>query len=136
LVEIPGERVVFPFTGYEFAHKYPRWPRAGQVGLACWKKERLCALEADAEGEFWTHRSLLPGQTLYLNFETRQAGYIKVEVVDVEGRKLEDCDPLVGDQIKQAVTWKGETGLKVPEGKAASLRFRMRAAKLFSFEVK
>ena len=46
----------FPFAGYQFAHKYPRFPRAGQIGLATWKKERLCALTSDDEGEFWFRR--------------------------------------------------------------------------------
>jgi hypothetical protein len=136
LVEIPGDRVVFPFTGYEYAHKFPRYPRAGQIGLASWKKERLCALQCDEEGEFWTNQMSLPGKTLYLNFETRQAGYIRVEVMDVEGRKIDDCDPLSGDKIKSPVTWHGESALNVPEGKPAVLHFRMRAAKLFSFEIK
>jgi hypothetical protein len=136
LVEIPGDRVVLPYTGYQYAHKFPRWPRAGQVGLAVWKKERLCALECDDEGEFWTHACLLPGQTLYLNYETTQTGFIRVEVDQVDGRALEDCDPLNGDKIKSPVTWRGESALRVPDGQPAILHFRMRSAKLYSFEIK
>src|SRR5207302_7054077 len=68
LVEIPDGRVIFPFTAYQFAHKYPRYPRAGQIGLATWKKERLCALTAEEDGEFCTPNMLLPGQTLHLNY--------------------------------------------------------------------
>jgi hypothetical protein len=135
-VEIPGDRVVLPFTGYQYAHKYPRWPRAGQVGLAVWKKERLCALEADEEGEFWMHSSLLGGQKLLLNFQTQQAGYVRVGIEGIDGRGVDDCDPLEGDQLKAPVTWRGEPSLRVPDGKAAILHFRLRSAKLFSFEIK
>jgi hypothetical protein len=51
------------------------------------------------------------GSELYLNFQTRRAGYIKVEVVDAKGRALANCDPPVGDHLKAKVPWKGESKL-------------------------
>jgi hypothetical protein len=136
LVEIPGDRVALPFAGYQYAHKYPRWPRAGQVGLAVWKKHRLCALEAAEAGEFWMVPSLLPGQRLYVNFQTHQAGFIRVGVEGVDGRGVADCDPLSGDQLDAPVTWGGESSLRVAEGKPATLHVSLRSAKLFSFEIR
>ncbi len=136
LTEISGDRVVLPYGGYRFPHKHPRWGHMGQVGLASWKKERLAALVVDEEALFWTQEFILPGETLHLNYETRQAGYIKVEVGGVDGRRWEDCDPLIGDSLKSPVTWKGQTSMKVNKGGAAALRFRMRAAKLYSFEIR
>ncbi len=136
LTEIPGDRVVLPYGGFHRPHKYPRWGHMGQVGLACWKKERLAALVADEQGEFCTQALVLPGETLYLNFETKQAGYVKVAVDDIGDRRLDDCDPLIGDRLKAPVTWKGEQALKVAKGKPAVLRFRLRAAKLYSFEIR
>jgi len=136
LTEIPGDRVVLPYGGYHRPHKYPRWGRMGQIGLACWKKERLAALVADEQGEFCTQQLLLPGDTLHLNFQTSQAGYIRVAVEDVEGRRLDDCDPLIGDRVKAPVTWRGESSLKVGTGTPVVLRFRMRAARLYSFEIR
>lgn len=136
LTEIPGGRVVLPFSGFRHPHKYPRWGRLGGGGLAVWKRERLSAICADEEGEFWTPPLQLPGQRLYLNFETSQAGYVRVEVDEAAGRSLGDCDVLVGDDLKRQVTWNGSAALGSAEGAPAVLRFRLRAAKLFSFEVK
>ncbi len=136
LTEIPGDRVVLPYGGFRRPHKYPRWGHVGQIGLACWKKERLAALVADEQGEFCTQALVLPGETLHLNFETKQAGYIRVSVENVDGRTLENCDPLIGDRLKAPVSWRGEPSLKVGKGNPAVLRFRMRAARLYSFEIR
>ena len=54
----------------------------------------------------------------------------------MDGRKLADCDSLFGNALKKQVTWKGDASLGVAKDKPTSLRFRMRSAKLFSFEVK
>lgn len=136
LTEISGNRVALPYGGYKYPHKYPRFGRMGQLGLAVWQKERLVALEADEDGEFYTQPMTLPGETLHLNFQTKRAGYIKVEVCDIAGHTLDDCDPLIGDQIKQQVTWKGQPAIGVAKGGGVMLRFKLRSAKLFSFEVK
>ncbi len=134
LTEIPGDRVVLPFTGYVHPHKYPRFGHVGQYGLASWTKERIVALQADEDGEFWTPEFILPpDKKLYLNFDVKRAGYIRVEVAD---RKFSDCDPLFGNALKKQVTWKGNASLGGKNGEPTSLRFRMRSAKLFSFELK
>ena len=136
LTEIPGDRVALPYGGYGYPHKYPRFDRVGQIGLATWPKERLVALQADEDAEFWTPDLNLLGQTLHLNFEVKRAGYLKVGVEGVAGRGLEDCDVLLGNSLKQQVTWKGEASLGLTPGKPVALRFQMRSAKLFSFEVR
>lgn len=134
LAELPDGRVALPFTGYHLPHKFPRWVPVGQVGLALWGKERLSALCADGEGEFYTIPFVPPGRKLFLNFETEGAGWVRVEVVGRDGYTLDRCDRLTGDQLKAPVTWQGMD--EVPTGKdgAVVLRFRLNAAKLFSFE--
>ena len=136
LTEISGDRVALPFAGYRYPHKYPRFGRVGQFGLAVWPKERLVALQADEEAEFWTPAMILPGDSLYLNFETSRAGYIKVAVEGVEGRTLDDCDALFGNELKKQVTWEGNPSMGIREDQKVLLRFKMRSAKLFSFEVR
>ena len=136
LTEIPGDRVVLPYGGYEYPHKYPRFDRVGRIGYATWPKERLVALQADEDAEFWTPGLAVAGDTLHLNFDIKRAGYIKVEVEGVAGRGLEDCDALFGTTFKKQVTWKGNGSLGAEKGKPVVLRFRMRSAKLFSFEVR
>ena len=128
--------MVLPYGGYEYPHKYPRFDKVGRIGFATWPKERLVALQADADAEFWTPGLACSGDTLHLNFEVKRAGYIKAEVEGVAGRGLEDCDALFGSAFKKQVTWKGNGSLGPKKGKAVVLRFRMRSAKLFSFEVR
>ena len=53
-----------------------------------------------------------------------------------EGRTIEQCDPLFGDHLEKQVTWKGETTIGVPPDKDFTLRFDLRAAKLYSFELR
>jgi hypothetical protein len=136
LAVLPDDRVALAYGGYRRPHKFPRFLPQGDVGLATWKRERLAALVADEEGEFYTPPLTVPGDTLHLNVETKRAGSVTVEVAGRKGRRLEDCDPLVGDHVKARVTWKGQTAIGVPTGGRVQLRFRLRAAKLFSLEVR
>lgn len=137
LTEITGDRVVLSYAGYEHPHKFPRFGHVGHIGLASWPKERIVALQADEDAEFWTPDLILPpDKQLYLNFDVKRAGYIRAELEGVTGRKLADCDPLFGNALKKQVTWKGKASLGVENGMPTSLRFRMRSAKLFSFEVR
>ena len=140
LTEIPGDRIAIPYTGYRYPHKFPRMVRVGEIGLAAWKKERLVALAAPLEGEIHTRTMKLTGNTLHLNFETRRTGGIQVEVLSrgkpVQGRRLEDCDLVWGDSLKARVSWKGHSDLGVAPGEPVQFRIRLRAAKLFSFEIR
>jgi hypothetical protein len=136
LAEIAGDRVAFPYIGYGLPHKFPRLVRCGEVGLATWPKHRLCAVVADEEGEFHTQPFKLSGNTLRLNFHVKRDGFLKVEVLGHNGRKLDDCDPLFGDAIGRQVTWKGQSAIRsTGGGEDVTFRFRLRSAKLFSFEV-
>ena len=49
---------------------------------------------------------------------------------------IEDCDPLWGDRHEARVTWKGNGKLGRARGETVTLRFRLRAARLFSFEIR
>jgi hypothetical protein len=138
LAEIAGDRVAFPYVGYRVPHKFPRLVRCGEVGFATWPKHRMCGLVADEEGEFVTTPLKSGGDTLKLNCDVRRNGFVKVEVVGADGRTIEDCDPIFGDQLAATtVKWKGDASLKgrASSGSGMTLRFRLRSAKLFSFEV-
>jgi hypothetical protein len=140
LCELPGDRVALPYVGSHLPHKFPRLERIGQIGLAVWGKERLVGLRAAdeagkaGEADFVTTPLKPPGQTLHLNFRAESGGWIKVQVDGAGNRGLDDCDPLAGDEPKKLVTWKGQSSLGRPGDADVVLRFRVRAAKLFSFE--
>ncbi len=137
LVPIGGDRIGIPYGGTSFPHKYPRWKGVLGVGRnawVSWPKGRLCAAVADEEGEFYTFPITPAGRELKLNVRTRRAGEVRVGLVGVPGRSVEDCDPIFGDGLAMPVHWKGQTDIGSKEDKGITLHFKLRAAELFGFE--
>lgn len=130
----PG-RIAIPYSGTEYPHKYPRGPAvwdAWQMAWAWWPQDRLCALEADGEGEFWTMPAVPAGRRVKLNVRVPRAGEVRVGIPDVEGRSVNDCEPIHGDHPDVTVTWRGQPDMGVEEGKPVALHFRVRRAEVFS----
>ena len=48
---------------------------------------------------------------------------------------LDDCDPILTDNVQHVVTWKNSPDLSPLVGKPVYLRFRMRHASLYGFTV-
>ncbi|MBE9518060.1 MAG: hypothetical protein IMY68_05790 [Bacteroidetes bacterium] len=88
-------------------------------------------------GEMITRPFRFTGDTLLLNFSTSAAGYIKVEMLDLqgnilEGYELEYSKELIGNEIEKAVSWKGNPDLRKLAGSPVRLRFVMKDADLYS----
>ncbi|MFP4249981.1 MAG: hypothetical protein ACLFU7_10005 [Armatimonadota bacterium] len=89
-------------------------------------------------GEMVTKPLSFDGDRLALNFATSAAGDIRVEAQDasgapIAGYMLDDCDPVFGDEIERAVTWRdGQSDLSALADGPIRLRFVMRDADLFS----
>ena len=142
LVPLPDDRVGLPYGGYLYPHKYPRnnVSFAHRGAYAVWPKGRLGAYEAEEEGGFTVPPAVFARKRLVLNVRTKHAGCVRVEVSDkkgnaLPGRSFEESDPIIGDHLHRTVTWKGEEDLRRKADQPVMLRFRMRAAKLFSFEL-
>jgi len=135
LVPFGEGRIAIPYGGTNYPHKYPRWPAvwdAWSLGWAWWPQDRLCAVVADRVGEFCTMPVVPAGGRLQLNFVAPRGGEIRVGLDGIEGRGVDDCDPMHGDCMAHTVTWGGEQEMRVPPGRPITLRFRLRCAKLFS----
>ena len=151
LVPLSGDRVGLPVYGSSFPHKYPRWPDRGDRGrvrYAIWKKERLACVDAPGEGFFATPVLKFSGRQLRLNLKTPLTGEVRVEVVAitswirkkkteevVAGRSFDRCDPIQGDHLSHIVTWKGEADLGHATDGPVYFRFKLRAARLYAFEL-
>jgi hypothetical protein len=137
LTELPDGRVVSPYVGYTYPHKFPRYERhMGRIGLLAWQKERIAAVVAEEDGEFTTGPLASKGNKLFLNFQTKRNGYVRVSVEGNGARTIESCDLLFGDETKKQVTWRGDGSIGVDPGGDFTLRFKLRAAKLYSFEIR
>lgn len=137
LVELPDRSFVLPYTGYNVPHKYPRGQWRWHTGLLRWPHGRLTALAADERGEFATVGFVPPGPAATINAVTSRGGSIVVEAAELDGtplpgRRLEECDPVVGDQPAAALSWRGETSL--PTDRGIMLRFRLERARLYWVE--
>jgi hypothetical protein len=92
-------------------------------------------------GEVCTKPFHFTGDTLLLNFSTSAAGFIKVEILDregnrIEGFELENSKELIGNEIEKAVTWQGNPDLAKLMDKPVRLRFVMKDADLYSIKFK
>jgi len=139
LTELPSGDFVLPYTGYQFPHKYPRKQWTYGTGYMRWPKGRLVAVEAGELGYFATVGFVAPGARLRINAVTQRAGSIRVEVARlsgeaVPGRTQDECDPIVGDQFRTPVTWRGADELSVPAGTPIVLRVWLDHARLFGLE--
>lgn len=88
-------------------------------------------------GQTFTKLLAFKGKQLMLNFATSVVGSIRVELQDdgghvIPGFGLEDCRPLLGDFIQQAVVWKNSPDLSPLAGKPVRIRYVMNDADLFS----
>jgi hypothetical protein len=100
----------------------------------------MMALEAKEDGGFTTVAVLAPGKKLLINAVTARVGQILVEAAGLDGKPLPghsfaDAVPIVGDQQRTVVKWKGDVDTHgVDVGKPIVLRFKMDRAKLYWLE--
>lgn len=92
-------------------------------------------------GELVTKPLAFAGKSLSLNFATSAAGSVQVELQDPSGKplpgfSLEDCPPVVGDEIERPVTWKGGSDVSALAGKPVRLRFVLKDADVYAFQFK
>ncbi len=92
-----------------------------------------------AGGEFLTRPLVFSGHCLILNYSTSAAGSIRVGLEDGTGRpfqgyRLDDCEPIFGDEIEHTVRWTAGSDLSQIAGSTVRLRFVLRDADLYSIQ--
>jgi len=137
MVELQGDRVGVPFIGFRVPHKYTRTVPLGRIAWAFWRNGRLVALVAQEEGEFRTMYVNFSGDELHLNVRTAQVGEVRVEVLGrggkpVDGRTMQDCDPINGDFLDRTVTWREDSRIGHKPGESLAFHVKMSWAELYS----
>ena len=115
-------------------------------------------------GEMITKPFTFAGKQLEINYSTSASGRIRVEIQDADGQPmpgymLDDCPPIIGDEIERVVAWgdvpaprffrgaanrirlvvepwEGRSDVSKLAGKPIRLRFVMKDADLFSLRFK
>ncbi len=97
------------------------------------------SLKADYKGGYVTTKPFtFSGKELEINYATSAAGSIRVEIQDqagkpLEGYTLENCQEIIGNEIRRVVTWKGKSDVSQLAGKVIRLRIFMKDSDLYSF---
>ena len=146
LVDLPGAQVGMAYTGYNLPHKYPREQLQSGSALALWPRGRIAGLAADGDGEFSTPPLLLHGRELRLNLQTAGDGEVRVTALERAPGwtsrpghgaldSLGASQPMQGDHLSVPVCWNGEPTLRVSTHGPVVLRFQLRRATVFGFEL-
>lgn len=89
-------------------------------------------------GELITKPLRFRGNRLEINYSTSAVGFVRVEILDAQGKSVEnygaeDCEEIFGDEISRVVTWQGGTDVSAFAGRPIRLRFVMKDADLYSY---
>lgn len=110
------------------------------TGLATMRRDGFVSLDAGSEAGFVTTRPLtFSGRHLFVNANTNE-GELTAEILDDQGQVIapfskDNCKPIHGDGVMQAVRWQGAEDLSGIAGKAVRMRFHLKDGQLFSFWV-
>ena len=113
---------------------------SGAIGLATTKRDRLIGVQSiiDTLGRVLTRPIMIKGDLI---INARAKGEIRVEIRSairdepIEGWTANDCIPFVGDEVDAPILW-GDKSLKDLKGKLIRLRFQLKDATLFSFDMR
>lgn len=137
-VEHKGE-VRFYYCGWDGDHGATK--RKAAIGLASLRQDGYVSLEPQKEeGELTTRPFKLDGANVEVNADARR-GALRVAVLDAAGKPvpgfdLADATPNTTDGLAQRLGWKGNKDLASLAGKVIQLKFHLRNARLFAFQVK
>jgi hypothetical protein len=139
-----GDEIYQYYGGYGFTHgEFVEMESRRDAGAACLAVQRLDGfVSADAAyegGTFTTPLMVFSGKRLLLNVEASALGEVRVEVLGEHGLPIPgfsavDCEPVRGNHIAGVIRFGERQDLSTLTGKPVRLRFRMRAAKLYSFQ--
>ncbi|RKN66062.1 hypothetical protein [Paenibacillus ginsengarvi] len=91
------------------------------------------------QGEWVSRPFVLEGNELLVNYSTSAVGYIRFELQDENGRpldgfRLEDMEPMYGDEIRGVVTWGPDADIELWRGRPVRIRMQIKDADLFSLK--
>ncbi|MEN8193795.1 MAG: hypothetical protein ABFS12_13315 [Bacteroidota bacterium] len=131
------DEMCFYYGGQDRAHD--GYGKNG-IGLATTKLDRLIGVKSipDTLGRILTRPIKINGD-LYIN--AKVDGEIRVEIrsavrdESVEGYTAEECIPFNGDELNASISWEDKS-LKDLKGNIVRLRFQLKDAELYSFDIR
>ena len=135
---IVGDEIWMYYSGSTDIHGGSSPNKKISIGRAVWRIDgmvSLCSRETEGIVETKTFRP--QGEKLFVNADVSK-GQLLVEVLDSEGNivscfEKDNCIPVNGASVCQAIKWKGKENL--PTNKKIRLRFYMLRGNLYSFSI-
>ena len=120
----------------------PDFPGEHRTGIYRCSIRKDGFVSADAGysgGEFTSPVFEFEGERLELNFDGGAGGWLKAEIQDSDGRKIEgfameDADVVAGNSLRKSVRWNGKGDVSRLAGKPVKMRFVMRDARLYAMQ--
>ncbi len=140
---VVGDEIRFYYTGItgRHWHTYHKDTRDSGIGLATLRLDGFVSVNAaDNAGSLTTKPLVFFGDTLIVNANAA-GGSLTVEALDPDGKVIEgfgtaDCTPITADSVRYIVSWKGNPDCHLLQARPIKLRFHLKNAKLYSFELK
>ena len=132
-----GEEMWFYYGGNKSSHNIPG---KSAIGMAKTKLNRLFGARSlpDTVGRILTRPIKVNGD-LFINAESEGTIQVEVRSVDndkpLDGWSAEDCEPFKGNEINEHVYWGNKT-LSDLKGSVVRLRFQLKDATLYSFDIR
>ncbi|MHC4324977.1 MAG: glycoside hydrolase family protein [Planctomycetota bacterium] len=139
-----GDEHLIYYTGQYSQHHSPRSAdsKSGQIGLATLRLDGFVCLEASDEwGQVTTKPFKLEGDTLEVNVDAAQ-GEFHVQVLDANDQPHHGYGGDISraskgiDELRFKPRWQDSQDLTGLKGQVVKLKFRMRNAKLYAFQIK
>jgi len=111
----------------------------GAMCLAVLRRDGFVSLDAVGEGCVTTKPLKLAGKSLFLNLSAPK-GQATVEILGADGKPVpgfaqQDAVPVVGDDVRLPVTWKGGADAGSLAGKTVTVKIHLKKASLYAFWV-
>ena len=138
-----GDEIWIYYTGIGADHSQILPPRVkthrAGIGVARLRLDGFVSVDAGSQpGRLTTRPFQFAGSQLVINADAKD-GQIVVEIQDLQGNPIRgftarDCDPCKVDSVRHTVTWNGGSAVRPLQDMVVKIVFRIRNAKLYSFQ--
>ncbi len=136
-----GDELWMYYGGFNVGHSDTKpKPGLGGIGMARVRLDGFISQDASPSGgNLLTVPLKFKGERLFLNMDGSAGGWLKVEILDENGRPIKgfsekDADPLFGNNTHKLVTWRGRCNVSSLRDRIIKLRFIGRNVKLYAFQ--
>ncbi len=113
-------------------------PHAAGLGMASLQPDRFIALESGAsESDLLTTSFMLANPQIFINAKVAPKGELRVELLDGQGNPIKgyaanQCNPITGDHLAHAVTWRDQADAAKLVNKHVRVRVRSTRTQLYA----